>query len=149
MNRWRLLLIAVPLFLTVVTGPAHARRDTLGMEWWFGGGFHNPDYHDGAMVLGRGGLGLVVLSHVTLGANAQVDRDHWFGFGYAGAVLPAFGSVEPYARFHYGRRDDSSASVKQWTAGVRYGIETVKFYVEVFGIIEPGDDLGACFGITF
>ena len=135
----------------VMSGVASAARagDAIGTEWWFGGGFHDPEYHDGGMVTGRGGAGLVFLEHVDLGANLQFDRDRWFWFGYAGVILPAISSVEPFGRFHIGQRDDSSETNTQWSAGLRYGIPSVLFYVEVFRLIEPNEDKGACVGLIF
>ena len=121
----------------------------MGSEWWFGAGVNRPDYNDRYIAVGRAGVGLTVVEHFTLGANIQGDRDHWFGFGYVGVVLPAFGLVEPYGRFHYGRRDDINDDFMQWTAGLRYGVEEVKLYLEAFGIIEPGYGTGVCFGVTF
>lgn len=149
MNISRVVAAAI-LVLLFTAGASVARAGhTLGTEWWFGAGVNSPDYNDGSIAVGRAGLGVTAWRTLAVGANAQADRDHWFGFGYAGVIAPAIGSLEPYGRFHYGRRDDNNDDYSQWSAGVRYGVETLKVYVEVFGIIRPGSGTGICLGITF
>lgn len=142
------VLVVVPGVLPGAVVPARAGRD-VGAEWWFGGGVNSPDYNEQEIVVIRAGGGVLLWERVSFGASAQADRDHWFGFGYAGVVLPAIGSVEPFGRIHAGRRDDSGDDVLQWSAGLRYGVPAAKFYLEVFEIIEPGDGIGACLGIVF
>lgn len=148
MDTGRLLLAALAAAaLAGFSSPACAGR-TLGTEWWVGGGFNRTDYDDNLALI-RGGGGLLLFEHVTLGANLQADRERWFGFGYAGLLFPEIGGVEPYGRFHAGRRDDLDDDAFGWTGGVRYGPNAVKLYFEVFGVIEPGYGTGFCIGIAF
>ncbi|MDH4337521.1 MAG: hypothetical protein OEX18_09645 [Candidatus Krumholzibacteria bacterium] len=143
-------LLTTALASLLVTGASAARAGgALGMEWWFGAGVNRPDYNDRYIAVGRAGAGVTVLERFSLGVNVQADRDRWFRFGYAGVVLPAIGLVEPYGRFHYGRRDDIDDDFMQVTGGLRYGVDEVKLFLEVFGIIEPGYGTGVCFGVTF
>lgn len=133
----------------LLPGSPSTAGQTVGMEWWIGGGFVNADYYHEPIAVLRGGAGAVVLERFTIGANLQADREHQFGFGYVGLILPAIRSVEPYGRFHFGRRDDIDDTALGWTGGFRYGERALKIYLEAFGVIEPGYGTGACFGITF
>jgi hypothetical protein len=141
---------ALSFAVLIVAGASAPRAGgVLGAEVWLGAGVVRPDYNDGYISVGRVGAGVTVVKHFDFGANIQWDRDHWFGFGYVGVVLPAFGSVEPYGRFHYGRRNDIDDNFTEWTFGLRYGTDTAKLFLEAFGIIEPGYGDGVNFGVTF
>ncbi len=135
------------LTVLVLATPAAAGR--VRPEWWFGGGFTRSDYHDLHLAVGRAGVGAMFLEHVALGANIQADRERWFWMGYAGVILPAIGMIEPYARFHAGRRDDVEDTALGWTAGFRVGQGAVKLFVEAHGILEPGYGNGGSVGISF
>jgi hypothetical protein len=139
------VLVAVMLGSGV---PARAGR-SVNPEWWLSGGVIDADYHDSALAVARGGVGVRVLRRFSVGADVQVDRVHWFGFGYAGVTLPAFGLLEPFGRFQVGRRDDVSDTALEWSAGLAFGEESVKLTLEVFGVLEPGSATGVCFGFAF
>lgn len=146
----RLRIVTGLAALTLALLPGATRADRVAApELWFGGGFHDPEYHDGGMAVGRGGAGVLLKEHLSLGGCLQVDRDHWFWFGYAGVVLPAISGVEPFGRFYMGQRDDSGDTNTQWSAGVLFGIPSVRVYVEVFQLIEPNEDKGADVGLVF
>jgi hypothetical protein len=135
--------------LLVAASPARARTPTLRGEGWAGAGFHDPDYRTGATALGRVGLGLRVLERVSLGADGQWDRNHWFAFGYAGLTLPSVSFAEPYARFHVGKRDDLDETAYSWSAGFRLREGPIGVFIEAHGVIQPGESIGASMGVSF
>jgi hypothetical protein len=149
MNIQRAFAAAALAALFVVGASVARAGGAIGKEVWLGSGVNRPDYTEDYIAVFRVGGGLTAVERFTLGANLQADRDHWFAFGYVGVILPAFGLVEPYGRFHYGRRDDIDDDFMQWTAGLRYGVDEVGLYLEAFGIIEPGYGTGVCLGVIF
>jgi hypothetical protein len=140
------VLAAAAAVLLLAADVAGARP--LRLEGWVGGGFAEPDYDEFPVAVGRIGLGVRVYNHVSLGASVQVDRDRWFGFGYAGLAVPEM-LLQPFARFYAGRRDDVSDVAYGWSAGLQIGPGRVKLFGEVHGIIQPGSGTGASLGISF
>ncbi len=141
--RWLILALVASLLSAAPAGAATAR-----FEGWFGGGFVNPDYDPNPLAVARGGLGVRFVDHISLGGSFQADRDHSFGFGYAGLTLPET-LLEPFARFYAGRRDDVSDTAYGWSVGLQTGPGQVKLFADVHGIIQPGHGVGVCLGFTF
>jgi hypothetical protein len=146
--RHALTAVLVPATLLFTLVP-RAEAGQVKPEVWMTAGFVDPDYHDSPLAAGRAGGGIVAFTHVTAGASGQLDRDHYFYFGYVGVILPAIGVVEPYGRFHVGRRDDLDDTALGWTAGIRIGNGAASFLFEAYGVTEPGSCNGACVGISF
>ncbi len=143
-----LAVCALSAGVLATAGPARAKR-TVAPEGWISGGFVNPDYDPSPLAVGRAGLGLCFFDRLSLGGSVQVDRDHWFGFGYVGTTLPEIFYVETFGRFYVGRRDDISDTATSWSAGVRTGTSAVKLFADVHGIIQPGHGLGVSVGVSF
>lgn len=141
---WTGIILAA---LTLLPQRAHA--DAIGKDIWLGAGASWPDYRDKAMACVRGGAGVLLARHFTLGISGQADRDHTWYFGDASVILPALGMLEPYGRFQIGRRDHAGENSMAWSAGVRLGEDTIRIFAEGYGIFEPEDNYGACFGISF
>jgi hypothetical protein len=151
-SRIGVVYIAVAASALLLAESRPARADGVKSELWLAGGFVEPDYPDtdeSLFAVLRAGGGAKFLDRLTLGASTQVDRAHYFYFAYAGVILPPIGLVEPYGRFHAGRRDDVSDTALGWTAGVRLGDGNVFLMIEVHGVIEPGSADGASLGVTF
>jgi len=145
----RLPLIAA-LALSVGVGFAPpARAAGVGTDFWLAGGFTKPSYNVDILACLRGGLGVDFLGRFSVGASTQVDRERYFYFAYAGVVLPRLGVLEPYARFHVGRRDDVDDTALGWSAGFRVGNGVVNLFIEGHGILEPGYGDGASVGLSF
>jgi hypothetical protein len=142
-------VIALGVALTATFAAVPARSDGLCGEAWLSAGFVDTDYHGTPLSCFRAGAGLLVLQRFSLGGNVQADRDRYFLFAYAGVVLPAIGLIEPYGRFHAGRRDDLDETALGWTGGLRIGNGTVHLYIEAHGVLEPGYSNGGSVGIAF
>jgi hypothetical protein len=146
-------LRATILAVTAAAAFAAAPRAAFGGEFqhevWLAGGFNNTDYADDVRACFRGGVGTVFEQYVGLGASVQVDRDRWYYFGYASVFLPKMGMLEPYARLHIGRRDDTDETAYGWTAGLKLGDAGVFLFIEAHGIRQPGYSDGASVGLSF
>jgi hypothetical protein len=143
---WTGMLLTIFTLIPVRT--VHAGG--IGKEIWVGAGAVWPDYHDReAMAVVRGGVGMVIARHVTLGVSAQADRDRWYYFADTSVIFPAMGLIEPYARFQIGRRDDVDDTAMVWSAGVRTGEDSIRIFIEGFGVFEPAENYGGCVGISF
>ena len=146
--RYALFAVLVPMTLLCTRVP-QARAGQVKPEVWVSVGIVDTSYHDDILSCLRGGGGIQVFNHFTAGGSGQVDRDHYFFFGYVGVVLPALGIFEPYGRFHVGRRDDLDDTALGWTVGVRVGNGAVNFLIEAHGVTEPGSSDGASLGLSF
>jgi len=145
----RCALILTLIVLALPAAPARAGDPAIKPEVWIGGGVSYPDYHDVAETCGRGGIGAVFVEHLTLGASAQADRDHFHYFGDAGVILPQVWLFAPYGRYQFGRRDDRDENAWGWCAGLRLVGDGVCVYFEVNEILEPEFNKGLTMGIWF
>jgi hypothetical protein len=148
-NLTRLVTAAVAAAFVLSIPARFARAGGVGGDVWLTGGFVSADYKDAYLACIRGGAGPEFLGRFSVGLSGQVDRERYFYFAYAGAVLPRVGMLEPYARFHAGRRDDVDDTALGWSAGVRIGNGTTYLLLEVHGVLEPGHSNGASMGVSF
>lgn len=137
--------------LVVLAGAGVARADGFEVkpEFWIGGGVSWPDYHDHSEALARGGIGAIFAGHITLGASAQADRDHFHYFADAGVSLPQVSFFVPYGRYQFGRRDDGGDNAWGWCAGIRMIGEGINLYLEASEILEPEFNKALTFGVQF
>jgi hypothetical protein len=142
-------LMLVTLLAGCFSGPAVVRADTLHAEFWLSGGVLKPEYSDSPLAIGRAGVGAVIAEYVMVGVGGMVDRDHYWGFGYAGLALPAIGELQPFGRLYAGKRHHADDTAMGWSAGIRTGPSYVQLFVEVIGIIQPGSGLGGAVGVSF
>jgi hypothetical protein len=147
-SRVPILLVLAIVFSLVLPVRASA-QGTVGTEIWLGGGISWPDYADSGMASARGGLGVVFFRHLGIGISGQADRERYYYFADATLILPTTGLLEPYARFHIGRRDDTDDTATGWTGGVRMGEDAMRFFIEAHGIAEPEHVFGMSVGISF
>jgi len=148
-HRFSLAVLFIAAFAALPPGASAATAGEIRPEVWIGGGVSYPEYHSAAETCGRAGIGAIFLDHLTLGASAQIDRDHAHYFADAGVILPEVWFLVPYGRFQYGRRDDRDDAAKGWAAGVRLEGDGASLYFEAHQIFEPEDDKGLSLGIWF
>jgi len=146
-SKWILVtaLAAAPL---AANAPV-SRAGSVGSELWLAGGFVDADYSDYVKACIRGGAGATFFDRVGLGGSAQVDQIRYFYFGYAAVYFPQVGMLEPYGRFHVGRRDDIDETALGWTVGAGVGDGSVRVFIEAHGVYQPGYAYGASFGFSF
>ena len=126
-----------------------ARAGAVGTQVWVGPGASWPDYNEKPIACVRGGIGVLLADHFTLGASGQADREHSYYFADASVIFPPVGLLEPYARFQFGRRDHSGDDAMGGSAGVRIGEDAIRLFAEGYWIFEPEDNYGVVFGISF
>jgi hypothetical protein len=143
------LVVLSIVVLAALLPPRAALAGSVGTEVWVGGGASWLQGRDKPMACVRGGAGIVFARYFAIGASGHGDRDNSYYFADATVIFPKLGLYEPYGRFHFGRRDHSSDDAMGWTAGLRLGEDAVQIFLEGYGIIEPDENYGAVFGISF